>query len=66
MNNKRMRWIDIAKGFAALLVVAGHLRSNYIQDGMGSIIATLHNPTFYMASGFLFMHKYVMQTISAI
>lgn len=65
MNNKRMPWIDMAKGFAALLVVVGHIRGNYISDGMSSIISTLHNPTFYMASGFLFMHKYLTPTVSA-
>lgn len=64
MNNKRMPWIDMAKGFAALLVVVGHIRGNYISDGMSSIISTLHNPTFYMASGFLFMHKYLTPTVS--
>ena len=50
----RIDWIDVAKGIAIILVVAGHV--GYPIMGKAAIYS-FHMPLFFMASGFvLFRH----------
>ena len=50
----RIDWIDVAKGIAIILVVAGHV--GYPTMGK-AVIYSFHMPLFFMASGFvLFRH----------
>lgn len=67
---KRIKWLDCAKGMAAILVVAGHIARGYLEAGIyvdyGRIMMTLHNviysfhmPLFFMLSGFSFGFAYV-------
>lgn len=70
MKNKRIEWIDSARGFAILLVVVGHVLGGYtgnygvpqyqkIIDLIVDIIYTFHMPLFFMISGYVFgLKKY--------
>ncbi len=54
---KRYETIDIAKGFAIILVVIGHFRSEYMPRGydiMVDVIYMFHMPLFMFVSGFLY------------
>ena len=53
---KRIAYIDLAKGIAIILVVCGHIygMSNIHSEKIINILGTMHNPLFYMASGILF------------
>lgn len=59
-KNRRMDYIDVAKGIAVLLVIVGHIYSltDAPMDSILNIIGTLHNPIFYLASGILFYEKW--------
>lgn len=50
---EHFEWVDIAKGIAILFVVIVHIRGLYYDDGLQITIATLHDPTFFVVSGFL-------------
>jgi fucose 4-O-acetylase-like acetyltransferase len=47
---KKIEWIDIAKGFGILTVVAGHIYEGDIRR----IIFIFHMPLFFFISGYLF------------
>ena len=47
---ERVRWIDIAKGYGIMLVVAGHLGIPYF----GIYITSFHLPLFFMLAGVTF------------
>lgn len=49
---KRIRWIDVAKGIAIICIVLGHLANRRIN----SIVFTFHVPLFFFVSGY-FMSK---------
>lgn len=50
-NNKRIAWIDIAKGLGILFVVIGHVRTiSFIHDW----IYLFHMPLFFLLSGIVF------------
>lgn len=54
---KRYETIDIAKGFAIILVVIGHFQSEYMPHGydiMIDVIYMFHMPLFMFVSGFLY------------
>ena len=50
MNGKRIEWIDIAKGIAIVLVIAGHTAE--MGSFTRSIIFSFHIPLFFMLSGY--------------
>lgn len=64
MIKKRLDWLDVAKGIAIILVVAGHVTSNYVTGEPEAVspafhtlhwfIYSFHMPLFLVISGFLF------------
>ncbi len=64
MRNARLDWLDTAKGLAIVLVVIGHVTSNYVTDKSADVatvfhslhwfIYSFHMPLFFMISGYLF------------
>ena len=70
MDNKRIEWIDSARGIAILLVVIGHVLGGYtgnyglpqyqrIINLLVDIIYSFHMPLFFMISGYVFgLKKY--------
>lgn len=48
MQNKRIIWIDIAKGIAIMLVVVGHAA---VSHSLANFIFAFHMPLFFIASG---------------
>ena len=53
--NQRIKWIDLCKGFAIVLVVLGHSYSS--SNGLLTWINSFHMPLFFMISGFLFEYR---------
>ncbi len=51
---KRIEWIDIAKGIGIILVVIGHISQNKI---ISNFIYSFHMPLFFILSGFLYKPK---------
>jgi fucose 4-O-acetylase-like acetyltransferase len=65
MSTAREQWLDIAKGFAILLVVLGHVLIGFLtagmypqlHDGLNYVVYTLysfHMPLFFAISGYLY------------
>jgi acyltransferase len=52
--NKRIGWIDIAKGITILLVIVGHTLIGY---KVNDYIYAFHMPLFFICSGLLFKPK---------
>jgi acyltransferase len=50
-SSKRLRWIDVLKGIAIILVIVGHLS---IYDELTLYIFSFHMPLFFFISGYLF------------
>ena len=48
MEQKRLGWLDMAKGFAIILMVLGHTS---IPDRLSDFIFAFHMPLFFIASG---------------
>ena len=62
MNNtidKRIKWIDVAKGLTIILVVSGHLLQTYSNnlDFVFKLIYSFHMPVFFILSGYLMNAK---------
>ncbi len=66
---KRIVWLDAAKGFAILLVVAGHVFSGDLHAGMFPqqaaaldlicrVIYAFHMPLFFLPSGYVYQTAY--------
>ena len=53
-NEKRLRYIDIAKGITILLMIVGHVVKNPTQL---STIFSFHMPLYIIVSGFCFKDK---------
>lgn len=51
--DKRIQWIDMAKGYGILLVIIGHM---YIFN-LSSWIYSFHMPLFFVVSGYVFKVK---------
>lgn len=51
MNNKRLTYLDLAKGLGIILVVFGHLE--YINENVRGYISAFHMPLFFVISGIL-------------
>ncbi len=52
--NKRIEWIDIAKGIGIILVVIGHVSQN---EFLNYFIYSFHMPLFFILSGYLYKEK---------
>jgi len=55
MNNKRLTYLDLAKGVGIILVVLGHLE--YISENVRGFISAFHMPLFFVVSGILMALK---------
>ena len=66
---QRVRWLDAWKGFAMLLVVAGHIADGYLDAGLFAshsgilqriydVIYAFHMPLFFVLSGYAFFLAY--------
>ena len=55
MGNKRLIWIDVAKGLAILLVIMGHSLDNL--SFVRRIIFSFHMPLFFITAGYTFREK---------
>ena len=53
-NEKRINYVDIAKGIGIILVLIGHISIN---NNINSIIYAFHMPLFFAISGFLYKEK---------
>lgn len=51
MINKRMSWVDIAKGIGIMLVVLGHMN---VPGFVGKYIYSFHMPLFFFLSGYVY------------
>lgn len=51
--NKRITWLDAAKGYGILLVIFAHVDYSYLRN----IIYTFHMPLFFFLSGYVFSQK---------
>lgn len=54
ISNKRISYIDMAKGIGILLVVIGH--SEFTSTNLITWISSFHMPLFFIISGILFSH----------
>lgn len=54
MEQKKISYLDMAKGIGIILVVLGH--SNYLPDNALTVIASFHMPLFFILSGMLICH----------
>ena len=58
--SKRLRWLDVLRGFLILLVILGHVMQSFVADiennRIWSIIHSFHIPAFMAISGYL-MYK---------
>lgn len=55
MSEKRIEWIDIAKGIGIILVVAGH--TSFVPKAIINLIFTFHMPLFFFLSGCVYEKK---------
>lgn len=55
MENKRIEWVDIAKGIGIILVVLGHCLN--IDTPVFHIIFMFHMPLFFILGGYVFNNK---------
>ena len=51
----RVKWIDMARGFAMLLIIVGHCAG--ISETLKHIIFSFHVPLFFILSGYVYRHK---------
>lgn len=54
---KRIEWIDIARGIAILFVIIGHSLGNYTTSYFTNLIFVFHMPIFFVLSGYLYKIK---------
>lgn len=60
-NRERIEYIDMAKGFAILMVIVGHVST--IPTPLKSVIYSFHMPLFFFLNGFFFRQGNVAETI---
>lgn len=72
IKKSRIKWIDDAKGFTALLVIIGHIANSHLKAGtfagnsalmecVHSFIYMFHMPLFMILSGFMFCKAYCIE-----
>ena len=62
-NNKRLDYLDVAKGIGILLVIFGHCQLGWI-GSVHSLIYSFHMPLFFFISGVCFSNKYTFSTLA--
>lgn len=72
-ENKRITWVDVAKGWAILCVILGHTTEFYNGTNFfKTVIYTFHMPIFFFLSGFTFNgqkykpHEFVLRKIKTV
>lgn len=55
MSQKRLDYLDMAKGVGIILVILGHIE--YIQEGTMKMIYSFHMPLFFLIGGLLIYKK---------
>lgn len=55
MVEKRVEWIDMAKGIGLLFVFLGHLKTPFL----ATWIYTFHMPLFFFLSGLVYNHSVI-------
>ncbi len=55
MGEKRIEWIDTAKGIGIVLVVVGH--TSFVPKAMINLIFAFHMPLFFFLSGCVYKKK---------
>ena len=61
--SQRFEWIDIAKGFACLLVIVGHTISP--ESALYRYIFSFHMPLFFILAGYTFKPKPLMSLVTS-
>lgn len=61
--SQRFEWIDIAKGFACLLVIVGHTISP--ESALYRYIFSFHMPLFFILAGYTFNPKPLMSLVTS-
>lgn len=51
--NKRMEWIDVAKGLGLVLTILGHLLYSGTWSTLNKFIYSFHMPMYFILSGFV-------------
>lgn len=70
MSKNRIEWLDCCKGFAIMLVVVGHITTDFRSSNLFldysilinkvySLIYSFHMPLFFILSGFAFHIAYL-------
>lgn len=54
IKQKRIKWIDIARGIAIIAVVVGHSLGKYFPGKFANFIFAFHMPIFFILSGYLY------------
>ncbi|MFT8500298.1 MAG: acyltransferase family protein, partial [Liquorilactobacillus satsumensis] len=54
---KRIEWIDIARGLAMLMIVAGHTLFGFTFSPVARMIFAVHVPIFLVLSGYKFNER---------
>lgn len=50
-ENKRIEWVDTAKGIGIILMIFGHISLEYGQIHIKQVISAFHMPLFFMLAG---------------
>ena len=61
MQQKRLDYLDMAKGIGIFLVILGHIE--YIQEDTLKWISSFHMPLFFLAAGWVYKEKTVLADI---
>ena len=62
---KRIRWIDMARGIAIIMIVITHSLDQYSRSFFSALLFTVHVPIFFILSGYLFKEKDFGQVIKS-
>lgn len=57
--NKRLEWIDIARGISIIMIIVGHSLYLYTFSFFAKVIFAVHVPIFFVLSGYLYKQKRV-------
>ncbi len=57
IKQKRIKWIDIARGIAIIAVIVGHSLGKYFPGKFANFIFAFHMPIFFILSGYLYHYQ---------
>ncbi|GKS81294.1 O-acetyltransferase [Ligilactobacillus pabuli] len=61
--NKRIEWIDMARGIAIIMIVITHSLSLYSRSFFSALLFAVNVPIFFILSGYLFKEKSFSQIV---